>query len=149
MQDILIQKLHRYIQENNPDLLFSLQEQNSVHDFLLQQLSAIEPLLAQLIAANKPSLVIEEVCLEEMTKDLRPSRYLYIQSLLEEEFPGDYTHLQASGVLATELLNMTHACKEVFDTAGFSIATEDNRFLRYAISGTIHAYLQTSNETAS
>jgi hypothetical protein len=36
---------------------------------------------------------------------------------------------------------MITACEEVFDELKFAEAAEDNRFLRYAITGAIYEYL--------
>ncbi len=44
------------------------------------------PLAENLLSQNRPSYTIEEICLDAMTEDLKPSRFLYIRSVIEEEF---------------------------------------------------------------
>ncbi len=141
MQETLLRKLHEYIRDNNPDLLLTLQEENRLTDYLNESVASVDGLVNQLVAENQPPSVIEEQCMEELTKPLRPSRYSYIKSILEEDFANDFERMLNSNVLTTELINIITACEEVFDELKFSEATEDNRFLRYAITGAVYEYL--------
>lgn len=141
MQETLLRRLHEYIRDNNPELLVILQEENRLTDYLNESVASVDGLINQLVAENRPPSVIEEECMEELTKPLRPSRYSYIKLILEEEFPNDFERMLNSNVLTTEMINMITACEEVFDELKFSEATEDNRFLRYAITGAVYEYL--------
>jgi hypothetical protein len=141
MQELLIRKLHEYIRDNNPDLLLTLQEENRVTDYLHENVASVDGLLNQLLAENKAPSVILELCLEELTKPLRPSRFNYIKAILEEEFPRDYERFDNSGLLTNELINMIAACDTVFDELNFSDENEDDRTLRYAVTGSVHEYL--------
>ena len=77
MKDSLIKKLHEYIRENNPDVLMQLQEDGKVTEYLSDRLNTVVVLLNQ---QNKgqPACIVEETCMEIMTRDLRPSKYNYI-----------------------------------------------------------------------
>jgi hypothetical protein len=141
MQEKLIRKLHDYIRENNPDLLITLQEENRVTDYLRENVASVDGLLNQLLAENKAPSVIEELCMEELTRPLKPSRFNYIKELLEEEFSKDFERLESSGLLTTELINMIAVCDAVFDELQFSMDNEDDRTLRYAVIGSMHEYL--------
>lgn len=141
MQETLIRKLHDYIRENNPDLLVTLQEENRLDNYLRENVASVDGLIQQFISENRPPPIIEELCMEELTKPLKPSRFNYLKSVLEEEFKGDFERLQESGVLTTELVNLLTACDEVFDELEFSSANEDDRMLRYTVTGAIHEYL--------
>ena len=91
---------------------------------------------------GQPDYVIEEACMNVLTQDLRPSKFNYIKSILEEEFDNKYLQFHASGTLQFEVINMINQCQKIFDTIGFTEENEDSRELRYAITGTISEYLE-------
>ena len=142
MQEILIVKLYQYILDNNLDLLISLQEKNNVDSYLKEKVSSIDTLLNQLIADEVPAYIIEERCIDALTQDLRPSKYNYVISVLEEEFKSEYFRLKKNGTLNYEVINLIELCNPVFDTIGFTENNEDDRHLRYAITGAIQEYFE-------
>ena len=127
---------------NNPELWLDLEADFSLTRYLEQKVYAIQPFLAALLSANKPAYIIEELCLNELTKDLRPSKFNYIRNLLEEEFEEDYLWMKENGLLTYEIVNMINACKPVFETAGFNEEKEGDRELYYTITGAIKGYLE-------
>ncbi|MDX2001782.1 MAG: hypothetical protein SFW35_05095 [Chitinophagales bacterium] len=141
MQQILREKLWTYIVQNNPDLMIRLQETHGVTKYLTEKVNTMMPLVAELLSESKPQYIIEELCLSNLTKELRPSRFLYIRSVLEEEFVTDYERLRESGTLTYEIINMMEACKDIFDELQFSSENEEERYIRYAIIGQVHDYL--------
>lgn len=141
MQSMLKEKLWAYIVHNNPDLMVSLQEDHSVTRYLEEKIETIMPMVQQLLDEGKPQYIIEELCLNEMTAELKPSRYQYICSVLEEEFPQDYERLKENGTLTYEVINLIEACKGIFSDFDFNEDNEANRYLRYAIIGQVHNYL--------
>jgi hypothetical protein len=141
MQTTLKEKLWEYIACNNPDLLLRLQEEHSVSRYLDERVNSALPLAESLSEEGKPQYIIEELCMEAVTEELRPSRYLYIRSVLEEEFPRDNERLQANGILTCEIVNITEACKGIFDDFDFKQENQEDRYLRYAIIGQVHNYL--------
>lgn len=141
MQDTLINKLHAYIRQNNPDMLMALEEESSVTKYLTDKTSAVDSIAAQLQSEGNPPYIIETICMEILTEDLRPSRFNYICTVLEEDFENTYQQLQSSGALIPEAINMMGECKPVFEQVGFKEENENSRQLRYAITGTISEYL--------
>jgi len=141
MEKVLKEKLWAFIVHNNPDLLFRLQENQAVNAYLVEKISGIEPLINQLLSEDKPDYEVEEQCWETLTADLKPSRYIYIRSVLEEDFQTDYARLSQTGTLTYEILNMLEACKDILDDLQFSQDNEDERAIRYAVIGEIHHYL--------
>lgn len=121
--------------------MVGLQEGYSVTRYLEDKVTSVMPLAEQLLAEGKPGYVIEELCLNEMTADLKPSKYHYLKKVLEEEFPSDYSRMLDAGVLTYEIMNLIDACKDVFAAMGFTDENEDDRFLRYAVITEIHNYL--------
>jgi Domain of unknown function (DUF1896) len=141
MQGTLINNLYQYIRANNPDILLDLEQTGSVTTYLSNKVTSVDYLYKQLSTEGKPAYIIEELCMNFLTQDLKPSRYNYILNLLEADFEIKYNQLSQSGLLIYEISNMVKYCQSVFDDLNFSEANEDNRFLRYAITGVIKEYL--------
>jgi hypothetical protein len=141
MHNLLKEKLKAYIQQNNPELLIRLQESYSVTTYLEDKVSKAMPTVLRLLEEEKPPYVIEELAMAELTEDLRPSRFNYLQLVLEEDFPNEYEAFKKAGVLTYETINLTESCKEILDNFPFTEATEEDRFLRYAVIGQISDYL--------
>jgi signal recognition particle GTPase len=143
VQGIFINNLYQYIRENNPDILLELEQTGSVTDYLSNKVNTVEPLYEQLIKEGKPTYIIEELSMNFLTEDLKPSRYNYILNILESDFEIKYKQFTESGILIYEITNMVKYCQSVFDDLNFSEENEDNRFLRYAITGVINEYVNT------
>jgi hypothetical protein len=141
MKGTLITNLYQYIRENNPDALIELEESRSVTKYLSDKVSTVDSLLEQLTTENKPAYIIEELCMGFLTEDLKPSRYNYILNILESEFEKKYNQFIESGIVLCEVCNIIKCCQPVFDDLNFSKENEDNRFLRYAITGVLGEYL--------
>lgn len=67
------------------------------------------------------------------------SKYDYLKNILEEEFQEVYWRFHEQSILETEVQNLLQRCEPVFDEMGFD---EDDRFLQYAVIGTISEYLE-------
>lgn len=144
MQEILLQKLQYYISENNPELLFQLEQERRLTEYLTDKVSTVNVLIAQ-SGKGQPDYIIEETCMDILTQDLKPSRYNYIRGILEEEFEKEFQLLCNTPLLQTEIINLTGYCKQVFDEIGFTEANEDDTFLRYNIMGAISEYLESNS----
>lgn len=145
MRKILTEKLWSYIVENNPELVFRLQENYSVMKYLEQQVSQVLPLAESMQRAQKPQYLMIEQCMETLTAELRPSRFQYLKAILDEEFEYQYDRLQESGLMTCELINMMEACKPIFERAAFSEDNEHDPQIRYQVMGAISEYLDTLN----
>lgn len=146
MQEKLIKKLHDYIRDNNPDLLLMLEEENRVMEYLHENVASTNGLINQLLDDKKPSSVIEEHCMEEMTRQLSPSRYNYLKALLDDEFPNEFERFNHAGILQTEIINLITVCDPVFHELDFSEENENDRYLRYALTGAVHEYFKVNGE---
>lgn len=78
--------------------------------------------------------------LKQLEADDR-QRYDYLDEVLESEFEATYLQYHISRILVYELLNLLQICAHLFDEFGFP-DSEDNRLLRYAVTGTIAEYLE-------
>ena len=144
MQEILKEKLWTYIGRNNADLMLNLQQDFSVTSYLEEMVNGIQSLASQLLVENKPGYIIEELCMEEMINNLRPSKFNYIRSVLEDEFEKDFLRIKESGLLTYEIANMISESETVFETLGFTEVNEQDRILRYAIASMIRQYLESN-----
>ena len=142
METVLIEKLREYIIQNNPDILINLQTDFSVTQYLEEKVQSIQPLLNELLTEGKPTYIIEELCLNELTKDLRPSKFNFIRSVLEEEFERDFLLMKKMNTLTYEIMNIISEGESMFEIFGFTEETEGNRDLRYAVAGTIQQFLE-------
>jgi hypothetical protein len=151
MKQILIGKLLEYIRDNNPDILFALEAEGKLSVWLYNKESAAGPLIKQLKNSSQPEYIVVETCLQEITTELRPSRYNYIINILDEEFEEDNKQLLQSGLLQYEVVNMINYCNSTFDDLVFAEKNEDNQFIRYAIIGVVSEYLENNrvNEPVS
>lgn len=137
MQDTLIKKLHDYIRENNPDVLVLLEEEKALTAYLENKVALIK----DIIQSDRPGYIIEEECMNILTRDLRPSRFNFLGKILEEEFEESYMQFQNSGVLQFELINLINHCHSIFEGFDFSESNEDDSNLRYAIIESVNEYL--------
>lgn len=144
MQQILIRKLHEYLAENNMDLLISLQQENKLSSYLEDKVDSVGLLMVELLGENTPAYIIEERCMDELTKNLRPSKFNYLTSVLEEDFESHYNRFKENGILTYEVINLIEVCKPEFETLGFTVDNENDKLLRYAIIGTVKEYLETN-----
>jgi hypothetical protein len=142
MKTQLIKQLHNYLLHNHTDLLIALQEEHRLEHYLKQKVESINDMLAQLQEEKRPAYVIEALCLEELTRDLRPSRFNYMRGLLETEFEKPFQRMLNSGILTYELINLTGACEPIFEVFAFGEENEDSRELKHAVMGMIAEYLE-------
>ena len=141
MQETLKHKLHDYIRQNNPEILLTLQVEKSVTKYISDKLNSLNDFVGELEKENKPDYIIEEICLNELTKDLRPSKFNYISNILEEEFEFAHQQLSKLKLLQYEAMNMIAHCEQIFESFNFSEENEDDKDLRYAVTGIISEYL--------
>jgi Domain of unknown function (DUF1896) len=141
MKEILISKLQAYLIHNNPEILVALHGDSDLSSYLQEKVKALDDLPDQLLAEGKSAYIIEEICMDELTKGLRPSGYNYLLSILEDDFKTEYFEWREAGVLTYEIINLLQICNPVFNALEFSEENEDDRMLRYAIIGAIHKCL--------
>jgi hypothetical protein len=142
MKNQLIRQLHNYLLQNHTDLLIALQEEHRLEPYLRQKVDSLADLLVQLQEEKRPAYVIEALCLEELTRDLRPSRFNYMRELLGTEFEKPFQRMRDSGILTYELINLIGACEPIFEVFAFGEETEDSDQLKNAVIGMIAEYLE-------
>lgn len=75
-------RLQSYLLENHFELAIALQEDHRLRHYLESKAHSVRELIMGLLLQNRPAYVIEALCLEELTRDLRPSRFQYVRALL-------------------------------------------------------------------
>lgn len=140
MKELLKGQLRNYIIDNNPQLWMELQEEQTEDAYLKDAISELDPLMEKLLAEEHPPYIISEVCMDELTKSLRPSKYNYVRVIAEEKFPVHYAALERAGILVMELSNIVAICVPIFEVFNFSEEIEDEGYLRESIARAIKAY---------
>ncbi|MEO7049235.1 MAG: DUF1896 family protein [Ferruginibacter sp.] len=143
MEKELMKRLHNYISENYPDLLLELQERCNVTEYLVDKIGISEAFQKQMELIG-PVFIIEEECMDIIISEFKPSKYNYINNILEEEFENEYLLLKGSGILKFETINMINYCETLFEEFDFNDENESNRFLRYRITGCISEYFESN-----
>lgn len=146
MYEILKHKLYKYTCENNPDILALLQSDKELTDYWQNKLDSNDSLLNNLIDRKTPTYNIEEECLSSMSVDLRPSKYNYIEQLIEEEFETAYRYFEQDENLTYEIINIINLAVPVFETFSFNEGNENDRSLRYEVISMIREYLEINSE---
>ncbi|WP_442795409.1 DUF1896 family protein [Pelobium manganitolerans] len=141
MQSILKTRLHGYLCESHPDLLIHLEETFSLNKYLEEKIAAIGLFLQKLIESGKPSYIIKELCMKRLTEDLKPSKFLYLKSLLEEEFMGDYLMMEENGTLTFEAVNIIGKADHIFQQYPLLDSAKNQTELRLALIAFVNDYL--------
>lgn len=142
MKTTLIRQLHSYMLHHHTDLLIALQEDHRLDHYLETKVASVMDLVIRLELEGRPNYVIEALCMEELTRDLRPSRFSYMRDLLEAEFEDAYKSFNQSGILTYELINLAGACEPIFEVFAFGDENEDSKELQHAVMGMIAEYLE-------
>ncbi|WP_461791354.1 hypothetical protein [Pedobacter sp.] len=141
METTLKERLWEYIALHNPELKFELQEEYRVSAYLEEKIAEVMPEANYLSSNGMDVVTVAEICMERLTEELKPSKFLYVKRILEDEFPIAYDALQQSYLLNYEVLNILESCREIFERFGFNENTGIQRTLRYAIMNEINHYL--------
>jgi len=142
MYSQLKEKLWAYIVQNNPDLMFRLQDDYRVTQYLEEKVSGVMPTALSLLEQNKPGHAIHKLCLNELTAELKPSRYNYMITLLATEFKAQYAMLAASGLLCYEAVNLVEYCAAIFDKEGFCEQNVQDKNIYKTITEKVASYLE-------
>ncbi len=140
MKKILVKRLYTYIKDNNPDLLLRLEESATLRLYLHNKIKAVEDLVHRLQEEGQPDHSIEQILLDELTKELKPSKFNYIKNIIETEFTFKYKLLQASGTLVYEGVNLIAYCTELFESFEFNKGNAGNKKLKHAVTSAIGEY---------
>lgn len=141
METKLFDLLMEYVKEHNPELILNVGKGFSLTVYLSDKVESVRELLLQLKSQGLPALRIEQRCMDELTKDLLPSRADYIRNLLHEEFPDEYKRFADAGILTYEVVNLIEYCGEAFESYEFNLKNQGSRFLRYAVIAQVADYL--------
>ena len=144
MEQILINRLHSYILQNNPDLLLALQGTGKVTEYLEQKVQSAYPLLDQLISEEAAPFFIEEQCLDFLTQDLKPSKFLFLSAFMEKNFPLRYHQWKRTGMLIYEIANLETLLVDIFEDFQFSEDSENDTPFKYILFRKMQEYFQSA-----
>ena len=142
MRDVLKKKLHDYLGANYPEVLVPLQREAGVTGYLEERIATLDELPDQLLAEGKPLYIVEEICMDALTRDLGPSKFNYLCDVLQAEFEEAYYQWVETGTLPYEGLNLLMACSPVFAAFGFAEDTLEDVRLREAVIQQVRRHLE-------
>ena len=142
MNDKLQGLLLGYIRENNPDLLYQLDEDDALHAWVTEQIREVELVLGN----AKATRIADTAYMDLMTVELKPSKFHYMRDLLEDQFVEDFNRFLASGELRYELIELIGLCNPFFEAMPLQEDIHENRQLDHAVKGVISQYLAGSYE---
>lgn len=137
----LMERLWAYVISHNPELMESLTEDNNVTLYLEEKVNIIIPKMEKLFAEGQPDYAVAELCLNDLTEDLRPSRYDYILALLHEEYHLYYARFKQAGTLRHKTMCMVESCKAVFDNLDFKEENMESNLVYQSILVAMQQYL--------
>jgi hypothetical protein len=141
MKNILIRKLHDWLFQNNPDVLFELQHDGKLVEYLEAKVDGLGDLPEKLRSDGRPSDVVDEICMNELTQEYLPSRYNYLMEIIESDFLETFYGWKEGGVLIYAVVDLLGKCQATLNSLKFSEGNEDDRMIRYAVIGVIKEYL--------
>lgn len=140
MEQILIHQLHSYMLQNNPDLLLALQGTGKVTEYLEQKVQTAYPLLDRLVEEETSPGFIEEECMDFLTRDLKPSRYLFLSDFLETQFSTKYLRWKQQGILVYKIANLEALLIPIFEDFQFSEDSQTDTAFKYVLLKKIQEY---------
>ena len=137
MESQLKERLWKFIIEQNPELMFSLQENYAVEPYLNEKINSIKPQLVNWKRIGYPESSIDLLAMEVLTSDLKPSRFHFISNILKNKFPMHYSQYKSQGILTYKTISLVELCQVAFDSIRFSEAHFNSKRFKEAISGII------------
>lgn len=141
IQQQLKQKLWAHTLVINPELLLELEQNEILNDYLDEKINEVLPLLDRLFNEQKPEYIIEELCLKELTADIRPSYFQYNLNVLEREFPETYKTWELDGILTHEIINFHRYCRRKYEQNPFVVENADDGQTYSMVTGQLQQYL--------
>jgi hypothetical protein len=139
---MLMEKLNRFLVENHPDLVVSLQADGRVTQYLQDRLDMLDDLPEVLLEKGQPLYIAEDMCMEILTRDLQASKYHFICSQLSNFFETIYEDWSVSGILVFEVINLIQLCDPVFLEFGFCEESGDDPKISAAAVEVIGKYVK-------
>lgn len=141
----LKERLWKYIIKQNPELMFSLQEDYAAVPYINEKINSIKSQLKTWEKIGYPEPSIHLLAMEVLTSDLKPSRFQFISNILKNKFPVHYNQYKSQGILAYKTISLVELCKEAFDSIRFSEAHFNSKRFKEAISGIIRKQILLNN----
>ena len=142
IQQQLKQKLWAHTLVINPELLLELEEDEILNEYLDEKIKEVLPLLERLFNEQKPEYIIEELCLKELTADIRPSYFQYNLNVLEREFPETYKTWEQNGILTYEIINFHRYCRRKYGQSVSVVENADDDQTYNMVTGQLQQYLE-------
>lgn len=136
MEATSIEQLRQLILDDYPELLSCDESKKMLSAILKLIVTEIKGLYQ---TRNAP--INQEHAEELFRKVLGPSRFHYVQRILETEFEAEHLQMQVGVFAYSRLKKITWECMPVFESLGFA-DTSGDPLLRHAIIGRIRDLLK-------
>lgn len=141
MEKELLEAFRAYVAEHNPELLLNSTDEYPVSRHIRERVGEVVPLMKYLQDQGKQKGEILDLCMNELTKNLRPSRTDYIREVIRVEFPQEHFTLSQDGTLTYHAVQLLRHCDPVFESHNFNEHNRESDLLRHGIIAEIHTYL--------
>ncbi|NLU94856.1 DUF1896 family protein [Chitinophaga sp. Ak27] len=141
MEKLLKEALQRYVAEYYPDMVQQFTADVPLSTYLEDRVTLVRPLMDELIAQGETAQQIVDACMQQIIKDLPPSKYQYLLMVLQEEFPDDYKNFKTAGVLRYKMIQLIGHCQQAFEDFDFDTQVPPDHRLEHRVIGEIAGYL--------
>ena len=141
MEAELLEKYRVYITTHNPELVLMNQDIYPLSRYIRERMDQVMPTLKYLQDIGKPEHEVIALCLDHLTRELKPSKADYLREVLETEFPREQHTLRQAGTLTYNVVALIRHCDEVFGSFGFRENHTGSTLLRHAVIARVQDYL--------
>lgn len=132
MESVLIAEMVRVVVFQYPEIISSFPDNERFDAYLLEQLQILRPIFEEYCQTGIAKTEAMELTMKHWAQILGPSKYNFIEDILEAEFEDAYNDYEQMGLLQLEVMNLADVCSTEFERFGFD-ADDGNRLLYYGI----------------
>jgi len=146
MEEVLMSRFQEYVVRHNPELVLKSRDSFPASRMIRERVESVLPTLKFLQDQGRDEADIISICMEILTRDLRPSKADYIRELIRTEFPVEHAALIERGLLTEAAVELMGRCSEHFVVSGFGEHNDGGMFLVHAIIAETSAYLNSRSD---
>lgn len=142
MEAVLLDRFSAYVVDHHPELVMKSPVEYPLSRWIRERMAAVLPTLKFLQDKGTPEHVVIATCMDELTRDLRPSKADYLREVLVAEFPREQHTMVQAGTLTYNVVELIRHCDEVFRNFGFRESNVGSTLLRHAVIAEVADYLR-------
>ena len=141
MEAVLLERFSAYVVDHHPELVMKSPVEYPLSQWVRERMTAVLPTLKFLQDKGAPVHVVIATCMEELTRDLRPSKADYLSEVLAKEFPREQRTMVQARTLTYNVVELIRHCDEVLQNFGFRESNVGSTLLRHAVIAEVAEYL--------